>query len=329
MRIILDSTAYRADLLLEGNAFRILFANLERIGAKIIIPEVALEEVVNAFREDIEKFAASSKKMAKEAQRLKLDHTISVFPAEKVGTEVSKYRHRLQSLERTEIAPIPDTAHKELLKRDLSRRKPFKSTGTGYRDTLIWETVLGVLQGSQTPVCFVTNNISDFWQSEELHPDLASSKCQSSLLTLFTTVSGFWIHVSSKCRSSLLTLFTPRSRFLTEPATPRFQEFNGEKSGGMGGMGAMGARGLQIGFGDCFWFLVSGFRCWRWPAGRRPYFERPGSAGVLACRLRPIPPHNFLFCDLCALLWLNFSFLLLCAFARPCAFALNPHVPSA
>ena len=59
---------------------------------------------------------------------------------------------------------MPQVSHADLVERDLSSRKPFSPTGKGYRDALIWESVVELctdLTDADTLI-FVTDNKSDF-----------------------------------------------------------------------------------------------------------------------------------------------------------------------
>jgi|ERR1700722_15783294 len=172
MKIILDSTAYRADFLLKGNAFQILLPALERIGASIILPEVVLEEVVNGYREELSKYQTSIQKLNRDARRLGLNEPGLEFSDEMVSTELARYKKQLVTTLKAEIPEIPNTPHPDFVKRALARRKPFNENGAGYRDALIWETVLRVLERSSTTDCFVTANTRDFCRGDALHSDL-------------------------------------------------------------------------------------------------------------------------------------------------------------
>jgi hypothetical protein len=71
---------------------------------------------------------------------------------------------------------IPRVSHEEVVKRDLLRRKPFGESGKGYRDTLIWETVLAELRREQSQMALVSHNIKDFAGPDRmLHADLAKT----------------------------------------------------------------------------------------------------------------------------------------------------------
>jgi len=78
------------------------------------------------------------------------------------------------------VLPYPQVSHETVTRRALARRKPFTGTkrGTvGYRDSLIWESVVGLAEkGDEEPIAFVTSNTADFSldrAGRELHRDLA------------------------------------------------------------------------------------------------------------------------------------------------------------
>jgi hypothetical protein len=80
----------------------------------------------------------------------------------------------LQKIKKTDITVLsyPEITHQKVVQRDLQRRKPFKENGIGYRDTLIWETVLSLLKEHREEIVFVTNNKRDFGNEPNLFSEL-------------------------------------------------------------------------------------------------------------------------------------------------------------
>jgi hypothetical protein len=194
VKIILDSTVYRADLLLQGNAFRIFLPALERIGAKLVVPAIVFEEVANGFRESVEKYMELLKNVTNKGRRLGFEDMAFTFPKERAGVELAKYRRYLTSRLKVENMEIPNVPHETLVRRALDRRKPFTEKGTGYRDALIWETVLQVAEQETSMVYFVTGNTHDFCLGGNLHPDLVHDLEQRQIpenrLKLFDTLDN-------------------------------------------------------------------------------------------------------------------------------------------
>ena len=93
------------------------------------------------------------------------------------------------------VVPIPDITHRELLERALFRRKPFgEKKDTGYKDTLIWLTVLQVAREQGAPVAFVTSD-GDFRDGDQLalglRDDLANAGLPPDGVQLYRTFSDF------------------------------------------------------------------------------------------------------------------------------------------
>ena len=107
-----------------------------------------------------------------------------------------------------QVLPVPAVSHDELLRRLFDKRKPFRvgdgpsgCSDLGYRDSLIWHTVLELLQRDPGEVWFITNNERDFYSSngkrdrlllhEDLVEDLRGLKLLSERLRLARSIPEF------------------------------------------------------------------------------------------------------------------------------------------
>jgi hypothetical protein len=54
------------------------------------------------------------------------------------------------------IAPFPSISHEEVVERALARKKPFATSGTGYRDFLIRRTVVAEAATGHFEVVFIS-----------------------------------------------------------------------------------------------------------------------------------------------------------------------------
>ncbi len=91
----------------------------------------------------------------------------------KSDTFDTEFRKRLVELG-IQILPLPATSHEILVDRDLGKRKPFKQ-GSGYRDALIWHSIIDSLDSSVHKLVLVTQNTDDFSNPKlknQLHDDL-------------------------------------------------------------------------------------------------------------------------------------------------------------
>lgn len=183
--VVLDTNVVHRDPWLTND----LGQKLLQLAAKgicvVAYPQVVIEEL---YRQRVER-----------AQRAHDSAAEGVADIAKAGVDVTQTNEALTSvqqsvgsklddafskvLEHPNVlrAPVPKVAAADLLKRDLERRRPFmeiehrqRKKSVGFRDVLIWETVLELAKSSRyNMILFVTsdNGFID-QQSRTLHPDL-------------------------------------------------------------------------------------------------------------------------------------------------------------
>jgi hypothetical protein len=82
------------------------------------------------------------------------------------------------------IIPVPSVSHQVVLTRALENRRPFDADGRdGYRDVLVWHSLLDVAELGHEAIVFVTNNTSDFCTGKKppaLLPALADELGEAS-----------------------------------------------------------------------------------------------------------------------------------------------------
>lgn len=190
MDIVLDSTAFCEDYRTTGANFRLLLENLPKIPAHLKIPEVVIDEVVNRFREELSVAAENMRRAQSGMSRLLGKQAPST---DKCNSAVEAARYRQELLDRlgsfkTMILPYPMVPHKSVVEHDLSRRRPFKITGAGYRDFLIWKSICPLILWGGEQVAFVTNNVHDFGEGPLVHEDLQKDLSNPRHLKLYRTV---------------------------------------------------------------------------------------------------------------------------------------------
>jgi hypothetical protein len=176
MRVVFDTTVFCADFQMRGNAFRIFLGGYHRAGIRLCIPDIVRDEAVNKYREECVSLADRAMQLVRDGERLigaRINHG---FPTKQtVDSLKSEYSIQLTSLglrDSCGFLPYPDISHRDLVSRALARRRPFREKGVGYRDALVWLSVLRLLAEDSEPLAFVTANTNDFWDGDGLHPDL-------------------------------------------------------------------------------------------------------------------------------------------------------------
>jgi hypothetical protein len=163
--VILDATALVADFSLKSPSIQGLLERAPRRRLRIVVPEVVVREVVGKYGQSLTELLAGCSKISSQAKRLGIG--LDLRPPDHAGG-VEEYERALR-VRLSEIGaetPLPPgTPHLELVDRAVSRRKPFVDSGAGYRDALIWESVL--VYAAESAVAFVTNNSADFAESQD------------------------------------------------------------------------------------------------------------------------------------------------------------------
>lgn len=196
MRVVFDATAFIADFGLAGAAFRAFASAIDIVDLGIFVPQVVLDETVNKYRETIRRESQKAEAAVSLLERITRKDAGTLLPRFDIDGEVEEYNAylttRLEKDFRATVLGYPSVAHADLVRRDLARRRPFRETGKGYRDCLIWHTVLAVCADSKPPVGFVTANASDFALDGRLHPELVADLAPLGLrcedIVLFTSL---------------------------------------------------------------------------------------------------------------------------------------------
>jgi hypothetical protein len=172
--VILDTTELKeAPRLYEGLLGVLLHASRIR-RVRVGIPEV----VRNEFERHQRRALSDAIKKASEAEmsQSRITGTKPPAAAELEPLFIDWKRTVATRLEAAQVTilGLPDTSHAAMLERDLGNRRPFQD-GKGYRDALIWETVLAAAAAAGSDsVLFVSRNSGDFADKEKKgwHPDL-------------------------------------------------------------------------------------------------------------------------------------------------------------
>jgi PIN domain len=193
MKIVLDTTTIRADYHFNSPTSRIFLSGLRLIPATLCVPEVVVDEAVNGFRTDLAKAREKEARAQRDLRRILGEQSSGDSPGGFVERKSEEYRKALLGKVANvggELLPYPKVEHRKLVQRDLQRRRPFRESGVGYRDALIWETVRSLTWGGHERVVFVSGNVRDFGDGPLVHEDLRSDVSNPHRLTLLTSIAA-------------------------------------------------------------------------------------------------------------------------------------------
>lgn len=160
MKIILDTNILFNDLLLIGSQLMLLEKYLSWNDVELCIPEVVIQEIMRHFRKKYEEAQTSYTQLSGIFSLVdqELEPVLEAYQA--VEEYKEKLFTRLSELN-VHILPLPSTSIESLLSRDIDERKPFDTTGKGFRDTLIWESILEDALNHDRNIVLITND-NDF-----------------------------------------------------------------------------------------------------------------------------------------------------------------------
>lgn len=146
--IVLDTNAFTRDWLVTGLKFELL----EHLGSidygppfTVCVPAVAFEELIANHGRAVAAAEGALINLQKERRDLGLG---PVVPETRAFDYPRYLAERFDERLGFTILPLPTTAHEELVRRAVNRVAPFDKDGDGYRDALIWATVVDLAQSS-------------------------------------------------------------------------------------------------------------------------------------------------------------------------------------
>lgn len=170
----LDSNIVYNNWYLHSGDFKLLFNYIENTNSLLLISELVCEEVNNLQNKELTTCLNLLKKEQRNLSKL-LDQPIS-FSLENICLQEYDFRKIIfEKAPRIHFLGYNEIKHCDVVKRAFNRTRPFQESEKGYRDTLIWLSLLDYLKKNNIKgkIFFVTNNKSDFFNKlGGLHQDL-------------------------------------------------------------------------------------------------------------------------------------------------------------
>jgi len=224
MIVILDTGILVRDFVMQGTTFKTFLGGLERVGYTWYVPRVVLDETINKYGEMFEKTLNGTRRLGVKSLEFVTGTTIT--SSDEAKNEYQAYLLRNLQRVNAQVVDYPEVAHAELMERALARKKPFRKSDTGgYRDTLIWMTILQKLS-EHARISFITSNTTDFSDPSNkinLHPHLVEDINElgqdTGEISFFITLDSF---VEQHIRPTLELLDNTR----TQIENDTYEEFN-------------------------------------------------------------------------------------------------------
>jgi hypothetical protein len=195
MKVVIDTTVFGQGFNARSADVRLLKEFIDRTQSELCVPGIVYDEAVNLVRKSIEEVNAK----LETTQRLTGDE--QMYSKFDVGAGLTAHRESIDKLLKylkARVLPYPNVDHKELVVRALAPNKPFVSGGRGYRDALIWFSLLELALGCAEAISFISDNSDDWCHGRKdfrLHSDyvkdMKSKGIEISRVRLFSSLGQF------------------------------------------------------------------------------------------------------------------------------------------
>ncbi len=201
--LILDTSVIVADPSLRGPTASRAWDYLRATGSQLVVPDLVIEDAVGKFRAEVQeestKYAALSHRFARLGRQLP---GLDLDGRQLEEDYAKRLRGRLADLQ-ARVLPCPEIEHARLARLACRGERPFGADGSGYRDALIWFSIVALVDSTSRDFAFVTNNTAAYWDAGTtgLHSDLAEHFANPSSrerVVLYRDLEDFWIAASKE-----------------------------------------------------------------------------------------------------------------------------------
>ena len=204
MNFFLDTTILYNDPFLANTHNKTLVNMTKNHNFRIYISDVVYQENKNHYLNRLEDI---NKQINEILYKQKGIATVlpSIIQPINIDLELKKLEDHYNDLGNNNIVtilPVNNSILPELINRSIHRKKPFTDKKQEFRDAIIWLTYAHYAETMDLEDCyFITDNISDFFKNNKIHPDLEQdSKRFTPVKKVFSLLNK--PEIQSKVKSS-------------------------------------------------------------------------------------------------------------------------------
>ena len=197
MFVVLDSSTIIEENFGNSSNTDLLLSSSGSLGYVICIPSLVLEEVNNHFRQRLQSHVDKMKSSAERISGLIDQDAHSIYTDIDIEQELEAHSRRFAAdviKVGGQFLQYPPTSLQSLVERAVLRRRPFDKNGAGFRDALIWDSVLQIASKHGEQVVLIAKD-GDFSEGDNLHPhlidDLNKNSIETDNVVLFRKLSEF------------------------------------------------------------------------------------------------------------------------------------------
>jgi hypothetical protein len=208
MDVILDTNIYQTNFSLNNNQWDALDAYLQKTNSRLVIPHIVSEELKINFKRLLKKQTKAFFEAAKmlsfcsitdEHNEMLNGVLTSKLNVEEVYENASEqYIEYIKGRFHNVVVLDPvDISLSILVEKALKKQKPFRDSGEGFKDAVIWESLLKYIEGWEGSLAFITDNSRDFGR-DKLEENLLGDIDKKDVDVLYFHNLRDFISVSSK-----------------------------------------------------------------------------------------------------------------------------------
>lgn len=171
--VLLDANALIADFRLGSVPAIALLSNSAMKTVAVAVPAVVLDEATNKFREEVTRASGDIHKQLQMFKRLAIEAQLTMDTVDHLSTGYTETLGKRLKDYGVATLPYPSVSHSDLAGWAISKRSPFDQQGRGYRDALVWHTVLELVPEREV---WLVSDDNDFRasSSDKLEPNLVN-----------------------------------------------------------------------------------------------------------------------------------------------------------
>jgi hypothetical protein len=181
--IFLDSNIFFNNWPLQTAELLLLADFLQNSHSSLLISKVVSEEVQNLYERERIKTSDDLKKISENAYKhFGIFIDISIQPHHTYYFE-EVLKEKMKFIEWIDYSKIPNSL---LVQRAIKKILPFRENEKGFRDTLIWLSLIEHLKGKskEDEIIFINRNVNDFYEKDSVrfHEDLRNDLVEANNL---------------------------------------------------------------------------------------------------------------------------------------------------
>ena len=196
MKIVLDTSILIREGYFRSAAAHSFLKAAKLSGSSVYLPDVVYDELLEQAKKEIhsqfKKFDTASRKL----ESMTGESSSRVDPDD----AFSKYKDWLdETLKQYDVKKLnyPRVSQKDIVQASYTGKKPFKPSGEGHKDYLIWLTLLELIsKNPEQEFIFLTGNTRDFCDDNSdplrLHGDLEKQLIDNTRIQVFKDLGSFF-----------------------------------------------------------------------------------------------------------------------------------------